>query len=166
MTPADRATVQSQVADNDRPEAQSPVVVTIDDVLLLMEVMHANRIAFVEMPGVLRLGTLPDGKSQSAAARIEQSAQPAPNAEEAMRRMELSRKAQAARREEVQASRRSRSTVGRVGGIQVQQGGGLDQLADDLAKAAGAPIASAHRPPTTILNEEPEPATGDDQTPF
>jgi hypothetical protein len=155
----DRATVQTQVAENDRPASpQSPVVVTVDDVLLLMEQMHAHRIAFVELPGVMRIGLLPDGKS--TAPKIEQPAQ-SPNAEEAMRRMELARRAQAARREEVSAGRRARSTVGRVGGIQVQQGGGLDQLADDLAKAAGAPIAGAHRPPTTIPTST-GPDTGDE----
>jgi hypothetical protein len=127
-----------------------------------MEQMHAHRIAFVEMPGVLRVGLLPDSKQQP-----QRPVEPGPqlNADEAMRRVEMARQAQAQRRLESRAERGARSTVRRTGGLHGAQGGSLDALADTLAKEAGASLAPSRRPPTTILHEEPEPDTGDDQTP-
>ncbi|HEY1695143.1 MAG TPA: hypothetical protein VGG39_23405 [Polyangiaceae bacterium] len=142
------ATDNSQLAKEPEPAAR----VAVADVLALMAGMREHGVAYIEMPGVLRMGVSPEPKTPAA-----RHAQPNPTPEEAIRRMTAQRESLARQRRDEAEARKARLAVTSTGGIVASNGRTLDTLADQLASEAAA---SLQRP----IHDPPEgtPATGDE----
>lgn len=119
-------------------ESSEKAYYSVADLTSLMQAMTQNRVAFIEVPGVLRMGLLPDQKGSQSAPRAEITP------EQAMRQMQ--RQQEEARRQRLERDQeRTARLAATAGGISASGGKSIANLADDLAKEAakGLPATGA-----------------------